>query len=117
MTESVLLDDASLAPRARRYSLELPVEIGPLRGTTRDISISGIRLETDEPGAATLRPGDALQLVLLFPSTVYGRSYRLHIDGRVMRIEPAGGRLSIALCTELFRFGEAIDPADLPLMV
>ena len=38
MIDPVLEPD--LTPRARRYPLELPVELGPLRGLTRDMVIT-----------------------------------------------------------------------------
>ena len=104
MVDLVLEQDQ--APRARRYPLELPVELGPLRGLTRDVSISGVRFEIHEPAAVALRVGEALRLVLLFPSAVYGREYRLHVEGRVVRVESTAEGSSIALSTDEFRFGE-----------
>jgi hypothetical protein len=96
----------TVVERARRYPLELPVELGPLRGLTRDISVTGVRFECSAPAAVALRVGDGLRIVLLFPSAVYGRAYRLHVEGRVVRVENSAAGASIALCTEGFYFGE-----------
>jgi hypothetical protein len=107
MVDPVL--ERELTPRARRYPLELPVELGPLRGLTRDISVTGVRFVCSEPGVVALRVGDGLHIVLLFPSAVYGRAYRLHVEGRVVRVENTAAGASIALSTEEFRFGEPGD--------
>lgn len=97
-------------PRARRYPLELPVELGSLRGLTRDISVTGVRFECGGPAAA-LRVGDGLRIVLLFPSAVYGRAYRLLVEGRVVRVESTAAGATIALSTHELRFGEPSDSA------
>lgn len=95
-------------PRARRYALELPVELGPLHGTTRDISVSGIRFETAEPETIVLHAGEEVRVVLRFPSTVHGRDCRLHVIGRVVRVETMASGQSIALATEEFHFGDLV---------
>ena len=92
--------------RAHRYPLELPVELGPLRGVTRDISVSGIRFETEELGAASLREGETVRVVLRFPSAVHGRDYQLHIVGTVVRVDTVSSGRIVAVATEEFRLGE-----------
>ena len=99
----------TVVDRARRYPLELPVELGAMRGVTRDMSVSGVLFESDEPSVSELRVGDGLRIVLLFPSAVYGRAYRLHVEGRVVRVESGATGSSVALSTAEFRFSEPCD--------
>ena len=92
--------------RAQRYSFELPVELDSTQGVTRDVSVSGLRFELQEPRATAPSPGDRLHLVVRFPEFSVGGETRLHVDGRVVRIGPGVAGLSVAVAISGFRFDE-----------
>ena len=73
---------------AKRYELRLPVRYGDgCVGVTRNISASGVYFETDRAG----RDGASYVLeVELADATI-------RCEGRVVRVEPLGNRIGIAL--------------------
>lgn len=77
--------------RANRRPVRLPVEVGPDRGWTRDISPSGVYFET-----ARARPGDAdpVHGLLEGPSP---RPLRLECQGRIIRTERRAGMMGVAV--------------------
>ena len=93
---------AARPDRARRYSFELPVEAGELRGVTCDVSVTGLRLELPAADAAGLAPGDGLHLVVRFPHRQDDAC--LHVHGRVVRVERTAGGMSVAVAFKGFGF-------------
>ena len=70
-----------------RFLVSLPVETDSGPGVTRDVSVSGLYLVTEEP----LSVGDLLQLTMAIPDPETLLSLRLGLVGRVVRVEEAQG--------------------------
>ena len=73
--------------KRERYKLALPVQFNDGSGTTRDISTSGIFLETKDAYAI----GDTIQLSVKF------KNETLQCEGRVLRVEPRNGQFGVAV--------------------
>ena len=78
--------------RANRRPVRLPVEVGPDRGWTRDISPSGVYFETARAPA----PGTPIRFTVFWkaPSP---RPLRLECQGRIIRTERRAGMMGVAV--------------------
>lgn len=74
-----------------RISTELPVYLGGITGTTRDVSASGILFETD----ASYALGNTVQFAVEM-STSTGKMV-LRCQGEVVRIVPQGRKVGVAV--------------------
>ena len=79
--------------RGERYKLALPVQLKNGAGMTRDISTSGIFLETESAYSI----GDMIRLLLNFEHET------LQCEARVVRVEPRNGQFGVAV--ELRSYG------------
>ena len=75
---------------ADRFDTELPVEMGDIRGLTRNISATGVYFETE--GAQT--PGSHVHFTV--EVNVQGQKLKLVCEGEVVRVDRMGGTLGIA---------------------
>ncbi len=88
--------------RAARFPLTIPVELEEGRGTTRDVSLSGVFFETDQSFA----PDERVSLVLVLERSSPGRPIRLQCEGRVVRVTSSGTRTGVAVALSSYRFGD-----------
>jgi hypothetical protein len=79
--------------RAERYRLQLQVELPGATGRTRDVSIAGVYFTTDQ----TYVVGDGIAFTLVFPEGGQAPPLRLRCQGAVVRVEPAGGEVGVAV--------------------
>jgi hypothetical protein len=85
---------------SERFTLRWPVRLaGGEGGWTRDISRSGVYIETDQPWQDQTR----IDFVLMPPARA--RTNPLSCWGRVIRVERVGGVLGLAVALEGFSFG------------
>jgi hypothetical protein len=77
--------------REERITTELPVYLGGITGKTRDVSASGILFETD----ATYALGNSISFAVEM-NTSAGKMV-LRCRGDVVRIEPQGKKVSVAV--------------------
>lgn len=77
--------------KEERVSTELPVYLGGIVGRTRDVSASGIRFETD----ATYALGNSISFSVEMNTS--GGKMVLRCQGEVVRIEPQGKKVSVAV--------------------
>ena len=84
--------------RSDRFDSDLEVAIAGAAGRTHNVSARGVYLETD----AQQQVGSLVDIAVEF--TLYGRRHRLLCEGKVVRVEPRGGRVGVAarLLTPLF---------------
>lgn len=78
-------------PRAERVRTALPVHLDGQRGSTRDVSLSGVYLEMPEGRCV----GDELSFVIEYESN--GRQIHMHLIGEVVRVERGDGRIGMAV--------------------
>ena len=79
----------------KRFGVSLPVKTDRGSGVTRDVSISGLYLVTNE----RLVTGDRLRLVVEVPDV--DRSFvRLGLKGRVVRVEDVDGAVGAAIAVD-----------------
>jgi len=81
----------------RRQAPRLPAA-GSVRtqkgvGTPRDVSSTGVFFEVDEPYAL----GESVSLSLVLERPYAAAPIRLQGKGRVVRVEPRGGRIGVAV--------------------
>jgi hypothetical protein len=81
---------------AERFRVSLPVETDRGFGVTRDVSLSGLYLVTDE----RLSPGDDLDLVVGLAESGGSFPFRLALRGKVVRVEAAGGAVGAAVAVD-----------------
>src|SRR3954468_9750926 len=76
--------------RERRYAVDMPVLLADGSGVARNISTSGIYLETE----LSLHAGAPLSFTVNFDDTPGGRM-RMHCDAEIVRIEQKDGRVGV----------------------
>lgn len=83
---------------AVRFDTRLPIVLAGTAGETHDISAHGVSFDT----GVQQRLGELVNFTLEF--THNGKRHRLLCEGKVVRVEPRGGRLRVAarLVTPLF---------------
>jgi hypothetical protein len=92
---------------AVRFDAHMPVHTDHGTGTTHNISAQGVYFETDvEPRAGAL-------VNFHVEYTLHGRRHRLLCEGKVVRVEPQGGRVGVAarLVAPFFEAEEVVQPA------
>ena len=77
--------------KEERVEEELPVRVGWVRGTTRDISATGVFFETDTAYAAGSEINFSIET-----SDALGRKVMLKCRGRIVRVEDRGGKIGVA---------------------
>ena len=77
--------------REERVSTSLPVDLGTATGITRDVSASGVCFEIDATYALASEISFAVQL------ETPGGKMRLNCRGSIVRIEPRGSRVGVAV--------------------
>jgi hypothetical protein len=77
--------------REERVSTALPVDLGTATGITRDVSASGVFLETD----ATYALGNEISFAVELDMP--GGRMMLRCEGEIVRIEPRGARVGVAV--------------------
>jgi hypothetical protein len=77
--------------REERVRAALPVDLEGATGITRDVSASGIFLETD----ASCATGSSTSLAIDFDTP--GGKMTMSCAGEIVRVEPRGTRLGIAV--------------------
>ena len=87
--------------QAPRYRVALPVELEGGSGQTRDASASGVFFETDQ----SFSPGAPISLALVF-----GGGLRVQCEGQVVRVEPVGARVGVAIALMSYRFRDFEQP-------
>ena len=91
---------------ATRIPVALSVELAQGRGITRDVSAVGLSFETDVPFA----PGLPIDLSLVLEHAHPACAFRLHCQGKVVRVERRKGRNIVAVAAVAYR----LDPAPMP---
>ena len=74
-----------------RVFTTLPVDLKNATGLTRDVSASGVFFETD----AGYRLGNAIQFAVEMDTP--GGKMLLRCEGEIVRVEPRGARLGVAV--------------------
>jgi PilZ domain len=85
--------------KAPRFRVALPVELPDGTGITRDLSVAGVFLETERVFAL----GEIIQFALVLQYVDSDRPVRLQCRGQVVRLEPQGTRIGVALAIMEFR--------------
>ena len=83
----------------RRYRLRVPVRLGNAVGETREISIGGLYFVTRE----SVEPGISLSLTISFEAC-HRDHFDVRYDGRVVRVEPQGDSVGVAVAVQQFAF-------------
>ena len=103
--------------RQRRYKLNLAVDVqtspaaSPVRTYTSDISTQGIRFL----GQKAVAVGSKVEWqVTLPPELCQGEEVHLHCQGRVVRVEPVAGGVTIAATIERYKFVRRNAPSGQP---
>lgn len=86
--------------QAIRLPMELPVELNEGMGITRDVSLSGVYFETNQP----LVPNQPIMFTLMFEARSWRRPIRLECEGEVVRVEPGKWRVGIATTISSYSF-------------
>jgi PilZ domain len=85
--------------KAPRFRVALPVELVEGKGVTRDLSAGGVFFETDR----VFGLGEAIQFALVLEYIDPGRPVRLQCRGRVVRLEPRGNTMGVAVAIAAYR--------------
>ena len=85
--------------QAPRHLTELPVELENGMGITRDISTTGVFFKTSQSHV----PGAPIKFFLILEH-IQDSPTRLCCEGKVIRVEPCGKQLGIAVNMTSFRF-------------
>lgn len=95
------------ARAAVRFDTRMPVRVAHGAGTTQNISAQGVYFETDDP------PHEGALVNFSVEYTLYGRKHRLLCEGKVVRVEPLGGKVGVAarLVAPFFEAEEIAAPA------
>ena len=75
-----------------RYNGKISLEVKEGKGLTRDFSSSGIYFVTDQ----VLSVGERLEVVMLLEHIGMERVWRLHCEGKVLRVEPTVEKIGVA---------------------
>ncbi len=85
--------------QAARIATAIPVEIQGGRGTTRDVSTSGVFFETD----LSLLPGEPITVYLILEHVSPAAPLRVRCEGRIVRVERRDGRRGVAVAASSYR--------------
>jgi len=95
--------------RAPRFRIDIRVELEEGMGLTRDVSLSGVFFETDQP----LAPGEQVSLVMVLERVSPNRPVRLQCEGRVVRVNQFDKGLGVAVAISDYKFGPSGRPVRL----
>ncbi len=84
----------------QRVSVALPVELDAGRGTTRDVSVSGVFFETGH----SFLLGSPISFSLVLEHVDPIGPVRLHCQGSVVRVERRSGTVGVAVAINSHRF-------------
>lgn len=88
--------------KAARFKGRLPIELEQGTGLTRDFSILGAFFETDQSRVV----GESIKFVIPLDYSDWGRPRRMHCQGEVLRVEPSGKKVGIAVAIRSYSFEE-----------
>ena len=94
MKTPVRINKSSLTDTKRnadRFDTQLPVEIDGISSLTRNISATGMYVETD----SRLTPGSHIHFTV--EVVVWGKKLKLVCDGEVVRVEQKGDKTGVAV--------------------
>jgi PilZ domain-containing protein len=74
-------------------AVELPVDLPGGTGRTRDVSTAGVYIVTDRPP----QRADTLRFTLRFDHAAPEAPLWLHCEGRIVRVEPVGAEVGLAV--------------------
>lgn len=77
--------------KEERVETELPVRIGGVSGTIRNVSATGVFFETDTAYAAGSEINFSIEL-----NNAVGEKMALNCRGRIVRVEDRGGKIGVA---------------------
>lgn len=90
---------------AQRFPFQWPVELKNGSGRTRDISASGMYLETE----VAVEQGEQIRFSVLLPQQ-NGVARRLHCEGRAVRIvRNQSGNFGIGVAVNIFTFNGGLE--------
>jgi hypothetical protein len=81
---------------AERVALAVPVDMRGTPGVTRDMSTSGVYFTCEQP----LPEGSRISLTLMLDENSTHGPLKFHCHGEVVRVEPSGGQVGIAVRIE-----------------
>jgi hypothetical protein len=85
---------------AVRFDTALPVGVGQEHGRTQNISASGVCFESD----LRQEVGSVVRITLEY--TLGGERHELECQGRVVRVDPKGDRVAVAVNFDAPFFGD-----------
>jgi len=93
--------------KATRFKGKLPIEPEQGTGLTRDFSALGVFFETDQ----SLTVGEPIKFVIPLIYSDWGHPFRVRFQGEVLRVEPTGGKIGVAVVVHSYSF-EGIDERE-----
>jgi len=88
---------------SQRFRIAIRAQVDGEVGVTRNVSLSGVFLETDR----SFFPGEQVNLVMLLERVSPGRPVRLQCVGRVVRVIRIGEGFGVAVAISEFKFGRS----------
>ncbi len=92
--------------KATRFRGKLPVELEQGTGLTRDFSALGVFFETDQ----SLTVGESIKFVIPLDYSDWGHPFRIRCQGEVLRVEPGGEKVGVAVAIHSYSFEEVQSP-------
>jgi hypothetical protein len=86
--------------KSTRFQVKLSVEFEKGTGVTRDFSSSGVYFETDQ----SFSLADQLEFFMHLEHSDLGPQTRVRCRGRVVRVEPMGERMGVAVAINSYGF-------------
>ena len=86
--------------QALRFPITLPVELERGAGITRNMSISGVSIETDR----AFSTGDPIRFTLLLEPACPGVPIRLHCQGQIVRAKRQKEKVEVAVSLNAYWF-------------
>lgn len=80
--------------------MTLPVQLEEGAGITRDVSLSGVFFETEQPFSSK----GPIIFTLVFEGRSWSRPIRLKCEGQVVRVEPSNGKAGVAATISSYGF-------------
>lgn len=88
--------------RATRFKGKLPIELEQGMGLTRDFNALGVFFETDQ----SLAVGETVKFVIPLEYSDWGHPFRMRCQGEVLRVEPSGEKVGVAVAIRSYSFEE-----------
>ena len=86
--------------QAFRYPIRLRAELEQGSGMTRDISTSGVFVETDHAFSI----GNSIRLTLVLEPTFHGVPTHLHCQGKIVRVQQDEGKQGVGIAFTSYWF-------------